>query len=59
MPNQRKDNNGNQKGKSLDQWQNSGSDYHREHASNVPDYGANTMDPIAKNVNSTKETSVE
>jgi hypothetical protein len=28
--------------------QGSGSQYHREHASHVPDYGANTRDPLAK-----------
>ncbi|RFB18520.1 hypothetical protein DZB84_06335 [Bacillus sp. HNG] len=27
----------------------SGSRYHEEHASHVPDYGANSMDPNAKN----------
>ncbi|WP_269719484.1 hypothetical protein [Bacillus timonensis] len=26
----------------------SGSRYHEEHASHVPDYGANSMDPNAK-----------
>jgi hypothetical protein len=26
----------------------SGSEYHRKHASNVPDYGANNTDPNAK-----------
>ncbi len=26
----------------------SGSNYHKEHASHVPDYGANSMDPSAK-----------
>lgn len=28
--------------------QGTGSEYHREHASHVPDYGANIMDPNAK-----------
>ncbi|WP_428909883.1 hypothetical protein [Niallia sp. Krafla_26] len=28
--------------------QGSGSAYHQEHASHVPDYGGNTMDPNAK-----------
>ena len=42
------------KGKSLNQWQDSGSDYHREHASNVPDYGANTVDSIAKKANTSE-----
>ena len=26
----------------------SGSEYHREHAGNVPDYGGNSMEQIAK-----------
>jgi hypothetical protein len=26
----------------------SGSEYHQKHASNVPDYGANSMDPNAE-----------
>lgn len=30
--------------------QGSGSEYHRLHASNVPDYGANSMDPIAESL---------
>lgn len=30
--------------------QGSGSEYHRLHASHVPDYGANSMDPIAESV---------
>ncbi len=53
MPNQSMNNKGNQKGKS--QWQDSGSDYHREHASHVADYGGNTQDPIAKNTTDTSE----
>jgi len=28
--------------------QGSGSEYHREHAGNVPDYGGNSMEQIAK-----------
>jgi hypothetical protein len=28
--------------------QGSGSEYHRQHASNVPDYGANSIDPNAE-----------
>jgi len=28
--------------------QGSGSQYHREHAGNVPDYGGNSMEQIAK-----------
>ena len=43
------------KGKSQNQWQDSGSDYHREHASHVADYGGNTQDPIAKNATDTSE----
>lgn len=39
--------------------QGSGSKYHEEHASHVPDYGANIVDPNAKGVinnpNSTKQ----
>ena len=30
--------------------QGSGSMYHRQHASNVPDYGGNSMDPIAESL---------
>lgn len=30
--------------------QGSGSEYHRLHASNVPDYGANSMDPNAESL---------
>ncbi|MCQ6274200.1 hypothetical protein JMM81_04290 [Bacillus sp. V3B] len=30
--------------------QGSGSQYHKEHASHVPDYGANNTDPNAKRV---------
>jgi hypothetical protein len=30
--------------------QGSGSEYHRKHASNVPDYGANSMDPMAESL---------
>jgi hypothetical protein len=37
--------NKNQKGKYQ---QGSGTHYHKEHASHVPDYGGNTMDPNAK-----------
>ena len=55
MPNQPMNNNVNQKGKSKNQWQDSGSDYHREHASNVPDYGGNTQDPIANNATDPSE----
>ncbi len=33
---------------SLTNQQGSGSEYHRKHASNVPDYGANSMDPMAE-----------
>lgn len=36
------------KGKSNTNQQGSGTEYHKEHASNVPDYGGNTMDPNAK-----------
>jgi hypothetical protein len=42
MPNQQ---NSQQKGKSNPNLQGSGTEYHKEHASNVPDYGANTIDP--------------
>jgi hypothetical protein len=28
----------------------SGSEYHRQHASHVPDYGANSMDPMAESL---------
>lgn len=31
--------------------QGSGSKYHKEHASHVPDYGANSIDPNAKQNN--------
>jgi hypothetical protein len=44
MPNQQ---NNQQKGKTNSNQQGSGSQYHKEHASNVPDYGANTVDPNA------------
>ena len=53
MPKQPMNNKVNQKGNH--QWQDSGSDYHREHASNVADYGGNTQDPIAKNENNTAD----
>lgn len=43
------------KNQSQNQWQDSGSDYHREHASNVADYGGNTKDPIAKNETNTAD----
>ena len=32
----------------IDSPQGSGSEYHREHAGNVPDYGGNSMEQIAK-----------
>jgi hypothetical protein len=32
----------------LNSSQGSGSEYHREHAGNVPDYGGNSMEQIAK-----------
>ncbi|MED4224342.1 hypothetical protein [Neobacillus cucumis] len=32
----------------LNSAQGSGSEYHREHAGNVPDYGGNSMEQIAK-----------
>jgi hypothetical protein len=45
MSNQQDHFNEKQKGKYQ---QGSGSKYHKEHASHVPDYGANSMDPNAK-----------
>lgn len=36
--------------------QGSGSEYHRKHASNVPDYGANNIDPNVKMSNITDHT---
>ena len=48
MANQPMNNNVNQKGKSKDQWQDSGSDYHREHASNVSRLRRQYQDTIAK-----------
>jgi hypothetical protein len=44
MPNQQ---NNQQKGKANPSGQGSGTQYHKEHASNVPDYGHNTIDPNA------------
>ncbi|MEH7109415.1 MULTISPECIES: hypothetical protein [Bacillaceae] len=38
--------------------QGSGSKYHEEHASHVPDYGANTVDPNAKMANTTDENNL-
>jgi len=54
LPNQQ---NNQQKGKSNANQQGSGSEYHREHAGNVPDYGGNTMDPTAEGLsNRTNKT---
>lgn len=47
MENQQTNNIQKQKGKSIKSQPGSGSEYHREHASNVPDYGANNIDPNA------------
>lgn len=46
MSNPQTNNNEQQKGKSINNRQGSGSEYHREHASNVPGYG--DIDPNAK-----------
>lgn len=37
--------------------QGSGSEYHKDHASHVPDYGANIVDPNAKGVNKNIDSS--
>jgi hypothetical protein len=50
MPNQQ---NNQQKGKANPSEQGSGTQYHKEHASNVPDYGGNTIDPNAEGVSNT------
>ena len=48
-----------QKGKSINNEQGSGSQYHREHASNVPDYGANNIDPNAKGLSNMTDNNTE
>jgi hypothetical protein len=48
MSNQQADDNEKQQGKPVNNHQDSGSDYIREHAGNVPDYGMNFIDPNAK-----------
>lgn len=53
MANQPKNMNEKQQGKYQ---QGSGTEYHKEHASHVPDYGANIVDPNAKGFsNNTKQ----
>ena len=54
MPNQQ---NNQQKGKSGPTGQGSGTQYHKEHASNVPDYGGNTIDPNAEGLSNATDTS--
>lgn len=51
MPNQKNKNE--QRKKSTGEF--SGSIYHKEHASNIPDYGANSMDPNARGHSNTTE----
>ena len=41
---------------SLKSQQGSGSAYHKEHASHVPDYGANLVDPNAEGLLNQSET---
>ena len=41
---------------SLKSQQGSGSAYHKEHASHVPDYGANSVDPNAEGLLNQSET---
>lgn len=41
----------NNKGKKIGKYQqDSGTNYHKEHASHVPDYGGNSMEPSAKTI---------
>lgn len=54
MPNQQ---NNQQKGKANPTGQGSGTQYHKEHASNVPDYGGNTIDPNAEGLSNAADNS--
>jgi hypothetical protein len=41
----------NNKGKKMGKYQqDSGTNYHKEHASHVPDYGGNSMEPSAETI---------
>lgn len=48
MANRQNQKNSNPKNRAANNQPGSGSAYHREHANNVPDYGANSMDPNAE-----------
>jgi hypothetical protein len=48
-----------QKNKAVNSAEGSGTAYHQEHASNIPDYGGNTVDPNAHALSNKTDTTIE
>jgi hypothetical protein len=48
-----------QKNNSVNSAEGSGTAYHKEHASNIPDYGGNSVDPNANQLSNKIDSTIE